>query len=78
MNKRQRKKALKKQGAIVEDRSNLAIVIENKFDGEDTVYHYLPIGTKVRVKKGSKCYPYDDGAYGTYYQTVLEDHLKFI
>ena len=83
MNKRQRKKVLKKQHLdVIKD--NLAIVIGNKLDGDSYPYHYFPIGTKVLTMnyggKVKECVPYKKYGVidGSTSQLIKERDLKFI
>lgn len=84
MNKRQRKKVLKKQ--LTTAKGAFAIVVGNKFDGDTYPYHHVPIGTTVLAKyysmKTKECVPYKmsrRGAIaGSQIQLIQDKDLKFI
>lgn len=79
MNKRQRKKALKKSDI------NMAIVIGDTEEGDDEAYHRFPIGSKVIVMRhfgnSTKVCVECDGngkQTGTLEQYIAIQDLKFI
>ncbi len=79
MNKRQRKKVLKKSGM------NIAIVIGDTEVGDDEAYHHFPIGSKVIVirhfdSSTEVCVECDSNGkeIGTLEQYIAIRDLKFI